>query len=74
MGPGFLLASGQAIFFGGTGNTAIYTPTGNTNMGTWTAGPVIPNGQGMMIDAPGAMMFNGKILCAVGPLGTSYTN
>jgi PKD repeat protein len=73
MGPGFLLSSGQAIFFGGTGNTAIYTPSGNTSMGSWQVGPVIPNAQGM-VDAPGAMMFNGKILCAVGPLGTSSTN
>ncbi|MFZ0828912.1 MAG: kelch repeat-containing protein [Verrucomicrobiia bacterium] len=73
MGPGFLLPSGNAIFFGGTGNSAIYTPSGNTNMGVWQAGPVIPNSQGM-VDAPGAMMVNGKILCAVEPLGTASTN
>ena len=30
MGPGFLLPSGKAIFFGATGHNAIYTPTGST--------------------------------------------
>jgi hypothetical protein len=64
MGAGFLLPTGQAFFLGATGNTALYTPGGGTNMGSWQAGPVIPNGQGTP-DAPAAMMMNGKILCAV---------
>jgi hypothetical protein len=66
MGPGFLLPNGKAIFFGGTGNTAIYTPSGTTNAGTWTAGPVLPNGLASA-DAPGAMMVNGKVLLAITP-------
>ena len=66
MGPGFLLADGRAFFLGGTGNTLFYTPSGTTNMGSWQAGPVIPDGMAAA-DAPGAMMVNGKILCALTP-------
>jgi hypothetical protein len=55
-GPALLMANGNAIFFGGSGLTAIYDPTTNG----WTQGPDIP--QGVCGDAPGAMMNNGKIL------------
>ncbi len=65
LGAGILLADGRAFFLGGTGHTALYTPTGTTNAGAWTAGPDLPNGQGTP-DAPAAMMVNGKILCATG--------
>jgi hypothetical protein len=65
LGAGIMMQNGKAIFFGGNGNTAIYTPSGNTNRGTWVAGPVIPGGLGAH-DAPAAMMSNGKILCAMG--------
>jgi len=68
-GPAFLLPNGQAIFFGATGHNAIYTPTGTTNPGTWTAAPDFPSQQGMS-DAPGAMMVNGKILCITSPAGS----
>ncbi|HTR43909.1 MAG TPA: kelch repeat-containing protein [Pseudomonadales bacterium] len=61
MGPAFLLPNGKALFVGGTGNTALYTPSGNTNSGTWTAGPVLPNSM-VTADAPGAMEVNGKVL------------
>jgi hypothetical protein len=70
IGAAFLLPSGKAFFIGATGNTAIYTPSGNTNAGSWIAGPVIPNGLSTP-DAPAAMMVNGKILCAVSPAPTS---
>jgi hypothetical protein len=66
LGAAFLLPDGRAFYLGATGNTAFYTPTGNTNRGTWAAGPVMPNAQGTP-DAPAAMMINGKILCAVSP-------
>jgi len=87
LGAGFLLPNGRAFVLGGSGNTALYTPSGTTNAGAWTAGPVIPNGLGIQ-DAPAAMMVNGKILCAVGsttnynaptyffeydPVGNSFT-
>ena len=68
-GAAFMLPNGQAFFLGATGNTAIYTPSGNTTPGSWTAGPVIPNGLGTP-DAPAAMMVNGKILCALSLIGT----
>lgn len=72
-GPGLLLPNGKAIFFGGTGHTAIYTPSGGTSPGSWAAGPDFPNSQGMP-DAPAAMLVNGKILCAVcqAPYATNH--
>jgi len=66
LGAAFLLPNGQAFFLGGNGNTALYTPSGTTNAGSWLAGPVIPNSRGIQ-DAPAAMMVNGKILCACSP-------
>ena len=65
LGAGFLLPNGKVFYIGATNNTAIYTPTGNTNAGVWVAGPVIPNNLGA-VDAPSAMMANGNILCALG--------
>ncbi len=65
MGAGFLLPNGKVFFIGAAPLTAIYTPTGTTNAGSWVAGPVIPNNLGAN-DAPAAMMVNGKILCALG--------
>lgn len=66
MGPAFLLPDGRAFFLGATGHTAFYTPSGGTSPGTWAAGPDIPSGL-TTPDAAGAIMVNGKILCAVGP-------
>jgi hypothetical protein len=65
-GPAFLLPNGKAFFLGGSGHTAIYTPSplGGTNFGSWVAGPDIPGGL-VSADAPAAMMPNGKILCSV---------
>lgn len=69
MGAAFLLPNGKAFFLGGTGHTAIYTPSGTTNVGVWTQGPDLPtdtNGNQLVTaDAPAAMMVNGNILCAV---------
>jgi len=70
LGAAFLLPNGNAFFLGSTGHAALYTPTGTTDPGFWTAGPDIPNGQGTP-DAAAAMMVNGKILCAVSPTPTS---
>ncbi len=70
LGGGMLLPNGKAIFFGSTGHTAIYTPTGNTSPGSWIAGPDFPNGQGQP-DAPVAMEVDGKILCVTCPTPTS---
>jgi len=64
-GAAFLLPNGRAFFLGATGHTALYTATGTTNMGSWAAGPDIPDGH-VADDVPAAMMVNGRILCAVG--------
>jgi len=64
-GSGHLLPNGNAFFIGGPPVTAIYTPSGTTNAGSWTAGPSIPFGLGAY-DAPSAQMVNGKILCVFG--------
>jgi hypothetical protein len=65
LGAGYLLPNGKAFFIGATNQTAIYTPTGTTDPGSWITGPTIPNNLGAN-DAPSAMMVNGKILCALG--------
>ena len=68
LGAALLLPDGRALFLGGSGHTAFYTPSGDVRPGSWTAGPDIPNGQGTS-DAPAAMMVNGKVFCVVGPAG-----
>jgi hypothetical protein len=57
LGPAFVLPTGKLLQFGANSNTAIYDPTTNT----WSAGPTVPNGDGLD-DAPGVMMPNGHIL------------
>jgi hypothetical protein len=69
LGAGFLLPNGRVFFLGGSGKTAVYTPSGNVTPGTWTAGPVIPGGWGCSDAAAAMMAINGRILCAVGPVG-----
>jgi len=66
IGPALLLPNGNALFLGGSGHTALYTPKGTTTKGTWLPGPDIPDGH-VSADAPAAMLPNGKVLCAVGP-------
>jgi hypothetical protein len=72
-GGALLLPNGKGIFFGASGHTALYTPSGNTSPGHWVAGPDFPNGGGDA-DAPAAAMANGKVLCMAAPKPTSYTN
>ena len=69
IGPGFLMNDGRAIYPGATSTSVIYTPTGTTAAGTWTAGPTIPSGMGCD-DAPGAVLRDGTILLEMGPTGT----
>lgn len=61
IGAGLLLPDGRAFFIGGLGHTAYYTPSGNTNAGTWTQGPELVS-PGVGWDEPAAMMVNGKVL------------
>ncbi|MBA2611732.1 MAG: T9SS type A sorting domain-containing protein [Bacteroidetes bacterium] len=69
-GPAFLLPDGRAFFIGSTNKTAYYTPSGTNSPGTWSAGPLTPSASGAP-DAGGAMMPNGKIICALSPTPTS---
>jgi hypothetical protein len=69
-GPGLLLPDGRAFFVGSTGYTAYYTPSGSSNPGTWTTGPMIPNGLGAP-DAAGAALVNGKALYSFSPVPTA---
>ncbi|PWU19963.1 MAG: hypothetical protein C5B50_05120 [Verrucomicrobia bacterium] len=72
LGPGFLLPNGNVFYIGGSTNTAIYTPGATpSSAGSWVAGPPMVFGTNNLgaVDAPAAMMVNGKILCAIGPVG-----
>jgi hypothetical protein len=56
IGAGVSIGSNMAVWFGGNSNTAVFTYPG-----TWTAGPVFPNGQ-EQADGPAAILPNGNIL------------
>ncbi len=43
IGSAQLLPNGDVMFIGANGNTALYTPTGNNNPGTWRPGASLPN-------------------------------
>ena len=62
-----LLNNGQVIYFGSPNVTEIYTPSGTSSPGTWTAGPAIPNDLGSD-DSPTDVLRDGTVLVAVGPL------
>ena len=71
IGPTVLLPNGHAFVIGATGNTAIYSPpAAPAQPGTWTAGPVLKDAANhtmFPIDAPCALMPNGKVLLAASP-------
>jgi hypothetical protein len=60
------LPNKTAFFLGGTGHTALYTPSplGGTNLGSWVQGPDVPKGL-TAGDCSACMLNNGKILCCV---------
>jgi hypothetical protein len=61
IGAGIMLPDGRALFLGGLGHTAYYTPTGNNSPGVWSQGPELIS-PGVGWDEPIAMMVNGKVL------------
>jgi hypothetical protein len=76
IGPAMFMYNGKAIFFGamnssGHAKTALYThPTSPSGVGTWAAGPDIPNVNGQTVvcnDCPAALMPNGKVLFCSAP-------
>jgi Bacterial pre-peptidase C-terminal domain/Dockerin type I domain len=65
LGPALLLPDGRVFQIGGTGATALYTPSTNS----WSAGPSIPNAF-IAADAPAAILPNGHVVLAAAPFGT----
>ena len=71
IGGQVLLPDGRLFAIGATGFTAIYTPPPIANqVGTWVAGPTIPQVSGQphgTVDAPACLLPNGKVLFSAGP-------
>lgn len=75
IGASVLLPDGRLFVIGATGSTALYTPPPIANQaGTWNRGPTIPQTAGSQaqgaVDAPAAVLPNGKVLFSVGPITT----
>ncbi len=75
IGASVLLPDGRMFVIGATGYTALYTmPILANQAGTWVAGPNIPQvnpGEALgAVDAPAAVMPNGKVLLCAGPITT----
>jgi hypothetical protein len=73
IGASVLLPDGRLFVIGATGFTAIYTvPPISNQPGTWVDGPTIPQvnpGQALgTVDAPAALLPNGRVLFSVGPI------
>lgn len=72
IGASVLLNDGRLLVIGATGYTALYTlPPIANQVGTWASGPSIPPGNGQAlgaVDAPAAVMPNGKVLLAGSPI------
>ncbi len=66
IGASLQIPDGRVLFFGGTGYTLYYTPSGNQTHGSWALGPNIPAGL-VARDAPAALLPNGNVLCAFTP-------
>ncbi len=69
-GSAQLLPDGRGVFFGGSGNTLYYTPSGSPSPGSWSIAPHMPSGLGAP-DGPTATMVNGKILCSLSDTNTA---
>ena len=73
VGASVLLPDGRLFVIGATGSTALYTPPPIANQaGSWTRGPTIPQTSGAQaqgaVDAPAAVLPNGRVLFSVGPI------
>jgi len=73
IGASVLLPDGRLFVIGATGFTAIYTVPPIANQpGTWASGPTIPQvnpGQALgTVDAPAALLPNGRVLFSAGPI------
>jgi Kelch motif len=72
IGPALALPDGRLFAIGATGQTALYTmPPISSQAGSWASGPAFPVVSGKQLgakDAPGCLLPNGLVLCAVGPV------
>ncbi len=80
LGPGLLLPDGSVFITGTTGDSAIYYPPTYSVaalQNTWVAGPTLPTdavfGPLGAANAPGAMLPNGDVLMALGPVNPGGT-
>jgi hypothetical protein len=77
IGPALLLPNGHVFCVGGNGNTVLYDQGATaTSPGTFSLGPTMPQMGGFQLgamDAPGALLPNGLVLFAVGPVDNSGT-
>ena len=66
IGPAILLPDGRVFAIGASGNTGLYSPVTNS----WARGPKLTDAAGATsypMDAPAALMPNGKVLCVGSP-------
>jgi hypothetical protein len=71
IGPGLLRYDGTAIFLGANQFTAIFSPTAEPQ---WKNGPDMPMQDGSnvgVVDGPAALLPNGNILFAAGPINAA---
>jgi hypothetical protein len=57
-GGAFMLADGRAFWLGGSGHTALYTPSGSMSNGQWTQGPDMPYFSGSHLSWNGSNYVN----------------
>lgn len=69
MGGCTLLPDGRVFFIGGYGQHALYTPSGSTTPGSWSAAVATPS-EGAP-DAASSICVDGKVLLVLSPLPTS---
>jgi hypothetical protein len=67
VGPAILRPDGTVFATGADNNTAIY----DTTTGAWSAGPSMPNGDGI-VDGPAALLPDGNVLLSVAPISPCY--
>lgn len=78
IGASVLLPDGRVLVIGATGMTALYTMPAIANQpGSWASGPNIPPvnpGEALgAVDAPAALLPNGKVLVVASPITTPAT-
>ncbi|MBL7772267.1 MAG: hypothetical protein JNM95_05385 [Chitinophagaceae bacterium] len=67
IGSSIMLPDGRIWVIGGNGNTALYTPSGSSAVGSWSAGPTLPGGYAQP-DGPIAIARDGIVLFTASPI------